>query len=249
MHLRIRLKTRNAKGLLLLVVVSLILFNGLQAIASPSGPTIIFIANETKQPSSATKINTTGGSITTVYLNATTQNNRWKAYVGNVTGTMTLDDGNDNTLFDWTLSEVNGEIYATRFSGSINWSGINCSNTTHIELENIALNHTNKDDNLTTTFSSTLHQQFYVGTRQILADTCRSVHTYVNNTAQSSRFEELVLYDGTNSTNGNIVYATPLERDQYGFDQGIYDFQMIVPEVGLSDWTSSTAYYFYAELT
>ena len=28
-----------------------------------------------------------------------------------------------------------------------------------------------------------------------------------------------------------------------------YDFQMIVPEVGLDSWTSSTAYYFYVELS
>jgi hypothetical protein len=217
--------------------------------AAPTGPTIVFIANETKQPASAAIINTSGGSITTVYLNATTQNLRWKAYVGNITGTLTLDDANDNTLFDWTIAQINGEIYATRFSGTINWSGVNCSNSTHISLENIALNHTNGDDNITATFSTQTHQQFFVGTREILANTCYSIHTFVNNTAQSTRFEEVILYDGTNTSNGNIIFATPLERDAHGFDNNTYDFQMIVPEVGLATWASSTAYYFYAELT
>jgi hypothetical protein len=243
------LKKNLAQGMLFIVAVILIITGTIETMAAPTGPTITFITNETKQPSNAAIINTSGGSISTVFLNATTQNVRWKAYVGNVTGTLTLDDASDNTLFDWTLTDVDGEIYATRFGGAINWSGINCSNSTHIDLENFALNHTNKDDNLTATFNAQTHSGFYVGTRQILPNTCYSIHTYVNNTAQSSQFEELVLYDGTNTTNGNVIYATPLEQNQYGFDSGLYDFQMIVPEVGLSTWSSSTAYYFYAELS
>ncbi len=218
------------------------------ASAVPSGPTVTVLFNETKQPAAAKIINTSGGTITTIVLNATTQNTRWKAYVGNVTGRLVLDDGNDNTLFDWSLTNVVGEVYTTRFEGSINWSGINCSNQTHIANENVALNHTNKDDNITTTFNTQVHSGFYTGTRQILSNTCFSVHTYVNSTSQQSMFEEVVLYDGTNATNGNIVYASILERDAYGFDNQTYDFQMIVPEVGLSGFSGSTGYYFYAEL-
>jgi hypothetical protein len=238
---------KNASIALLLLLLAALALSS--AYAVPSGPTIVFIANETKQPSGATIINTTGGSITTVYLNATTQNLRWKGYVGNVSGSLTLDDASDNTLFDWTLTDINGQIYATRYSGSINWSGVNCSNSTHVSLESIALNHTSKDDNISSTFSTQTHREFYVGTKQILQNTCYSVHTYVNSTAQSSLFEEVILYDGTNSSNGNTIFATPLEQNRYGFDNATYDFQMILPEVALPTWTSSTAYYFYAELT
>lgn len=232
-----------------LIALTILLANLILVNAVPSGPTVTFISNETKQPSAARMINTTGGSITTIVLNATTQNPRWKAYVGNVTGTLTLDDANDNTIFDWTLTNVIGEIYATRFSGNINWSGVNCSNSTHISNENLALNHTNKDDNITATFNSQAHKGFFAGTREVLANTCFSVRTYVNSTSQSTRFEEVILYDGTNESNGNIIYATPLEQDAYGFDNSTYDFQMIVPENGLESWISSTAYYFYVELT
>ena len=234
---------------IVLITFVILLASPILVYAVPSGPTITFISNETKQPSAARMINTTGGSITTMMLNATTQNPRWKAYVGNVTGSLTLDDANDNTIFDWTLTNVIGEIYATRASGNINWTGTNCSNSTHISNENFALNHTNKDDNITKTFNSQSHNGFFAGTREILANTCSSVRTYVNSTSQSARFEEVILYDGTNASNGNIIYATPLEQDSYGFDNSTYDFQMIVPENGLATWASSTAYYFYVELT
>ena len=56
------------------------------------------------------------------------------------------------------------------------------------------------------------------------------------------------VHNNGDSTNGDIVYATILEQDAQGFDNNQYDFQMIVPEVGLT-WSSSTAYYFYVELT
>lgn len=231
---------------LLMIILSISLK---MAYAEPSGPTVNILSNETKQPSAAALINTSGGSITTVVLNATTQNLRWKAYVGNTTGTLTLDDANNNTIFDWTLTEVVGEIYATRTSQTINWTGLNCSNKTHISNEEIALNHTNKDDNITATFNQQTHQGFYAGTKQIKTNTCFSVHTYVNSTSQSTNFEEVILYDGTNETNGNVVYATILEQDKFGFNNNTFDFQMIVPEVGLPTWAGSTAYYFYVELT
>ena len=217
--------------------------------AVPSGPTITFISNETKGVSPTRFINTTGGSITTVVLNTTTQDLRWKAYVGNVTGKLTLDDANDNTLFDWTITNIAGEVYSTRSSESINWSGINCSNSTHISMEELSLNHSNRDDNITSTFNSQTHNGFFAGTRQILANTCFSVHTFVNSTRQQSRFEEVALYDSAIQGNGHVVYATPLEQDAYGFDNSTYDFQLIVPENGLPSFSSSTAYYFYVELT
>jgi hypothetical protein len=247
-------KTVNIKmaGMQITTCIALALFFLLLqshfALSAPSGPTITFVNNESKTPQPAALLNTSGGTITTVTLNVTSQNLRWKAYVGNITGTLTLDDASDNTIFDWALTEVNGEIYATRQQASINWTGINCSNSTHIELENVAMNHTNRDDNITATFSSQTHSAFYAGTSEILADTCHSVYTYVNSSSQQSYFEEVVLYDGTNVSNGNIVYATPLEKDVFGFDNETYDFQMILPERGLPTWTGSTAYYFYVEL-
>jgi len=218
--------------------------------AAPVGPTVTYSATETAPTREAALINTSGGSITTMVLNATTQNLRWKAFVGNVTGSLTLDDAENYTVFDWSLSSVIGEVYATRSSDTVTWSNINCSNATHILNEEMALNHiSNPDDNISTTFSVKDHEQFYVGTRLMTTDSCFSLHTYVNDAPQSADFEEVVLYDGTNHTNGDVVYATPLEQDVQGFDTASYDFQMIVPENGLATWQSSTAYYFYVELT
>ncbi len=239
------MRTKNS---MLIMLIAFLLASAILTYAAPSGPIVTLVSNETKSAAPATKINTTGGSITIMKLNATTQNPRWKAYVGNVTGTLTLDDANDNSIFQWSLTRVTGEVYATRTSGNINWSGVNCSNSTHLGLEDVAMNHTNFDDNISRTFNAISHSGFFVGTREIIQNTCRSIHT-LNSSREQSRFEEVALYDGTNATNGNIIYSAPLQQDAPSFDNSTYDFQMIVPENGLATWSSSTAYYFYVELT
>jgi len=231
------------------IVITLIflmtIINTPNIVAVPSGPTVTTVRNETATPASAALINTSGGSITTMVLNATTQNLRWKAYVGNVTGTLTLDDANSYSIFDWSITTLVGEVYATRGSSTISWVNIDCATPANITNEEIAINHTsNPNDNISTTFNTQDHRSFYVGSVEITENDCYSVHTYVNNSEQSSNFEEILLHDKT-----SMVYATIIENNAMGYRPNeTYDFQMIVPEVGLESWTSSTAYYFYVEL-
>lgn len=251
--------------------------------AAPSGPTATVSGNTTKNAASTTKINSTinnsispGGFIFTMNLDSVQQDTRWKGYVGNVTGTLTLDDAADNTLFSWSLSSVTGEVYATRASGNVNWSGINCtwiadgrvnksddtfniskSNRTPEHNENIALSHTNKDDNITATFDLRNHSSITVGSVVIGKDQCFSVQTYQRDAAQvfsdsdNANFTQVILYDAAyNITNGNVVYETKIEGDITGYRSGdTYDFQIILPESGAVGFTASTAYYFYVELT
>jgi hypothetical protein len=76
--------------------------------------------------------------------------------------------------------------------------------------------------------------------------TCRSIATYVNDTAQASlesaSFQEMLLQDGYN----RMVYATLINQNTTGYNNQKYDFQMIVAE---NEWqTTPTTYYLYVEL-
>ena len=253
----------NKKKMYLFYILSLLLFTlvlleNIEAL--PLGPVnITTVANETGPTTSGYMLNTSGGQITTVIINGTTQNMRWKAYVGNVTGKLALQDATGSTIYDWTLTAtIAGEIYASR-SSSVSWADINCTwagtgnknsvNRTVEEQENYIINHTNPDDNISKTFNTINHSSFYVGNIRIPMNTCYSAHTYKNSSAQSGDFEEILLYDNSTSAyNGHVVYSTILENDMSGFDNFYYDFQMIVPENGAVGWTSSTAYYFFVEL-
>lgn len=210
----------------------------------PEGPGFLNItSNETKETQSSEVVNISGGYIATINITTTVQNPRWKAFVGDVSGSFTLDDSSGSTIYDWTSTVTSGRIYATRDSGSIEWSSVNCSNTTQLEAENTAMSHNNTYDNITATFSDTTHNPFWVGGVSIGQNECPTLNTYVDNSTQDTDFEEMALYDGT-----SIIYATILENDADGFDENNYDFQMIVPENGANGFSGATAYYIYVEV-
>ena len=53
------------------------------------------------------------GNITELNIVGTTITQTWQGFVGNVSGTITLDDSENNTLINWSLGDPEGEVYAT----------------------------------------------------------------------------------------------------------------------------------------
>jgi hypothetical protein len=242
----IRYKT-NIILMILFVIVIIFSISFCYAANNPQGPdSIVLNSNTTKTTPGPQILNISGGYIASINLSAKIQDVRWKAFVGIVSGSFTLQDSSGATIYNWTMSSTTGKIYASRNSSIVSWTNINCSNFTWLNQENIAMNNTNANDNLTVTFNTTAgatHRAFSVGSVSISNNTCPTLNTFVNNASQDTSFEEMALYD-----NVNIVYATILESRIPGYNNLSYDFQMIVPENGLSTFQGSTAYYLYVEL-
>ncbi|MFA6073388.1 MAG: hypothetical protein WC758_04710 [Candidatus Woesearchaeota archaeon] len=214
--------------------------------AEPGGTTIS--ANSTNLGRTSTPANRSdpGGTITTMLLDAVQQNAQWKAYVGNISGSLTLDDSAGNTIYEWSLgaASVTGEIFASR-SNSVTWSNINCSNITTVQSEQTALGITDTTtDSIKNTFNYTVHPALVVAGRSITQNTCNATSTFVSGARQSqasATFPELLLHDNT-----NLVYATILTQDDTGYGGSeTYDFQMIIAD---NPSVTSSMYYFYAEL-
>jgi len=228
-----------------IIVLALILSLSF-VIAGPTGVSITSNTTQTVAETAASSLTTAGGTFTTMVLNGTFQNLRWKAYVGNVTGILTLDDSNGYTIYNWNLTSIAGEVYVSRNS-TISWSSITCASGSRLSAEQqfLSMNDTSVDS-INKTFNTTTHKSFYVGTTQIANSTCRNIATYINDTKQSvsetSKFQEVLLSDSV-----NMVYAVILEDNVLGFDTSRYDFQLIVPEDDTK--TTPTTYYFYAEIS
>ncbi len=281
--LRTITKHGRLNTLILITVLSVALSFFLVAVnAIPIGPSVSVLSNTTAVNTPGTLVSSTingtispGGYIFTIGLTGTQQNNRWKAYVGNVTGTLTLDDASTNTIFAWTLTTVSGEVYASR-ALNINWTGINCtwigdgyynasagrvnSNRTPEHNENKFLSHTGSSDNVSATFSTYNHSAMTIGSIRVGKNECFSAQTRQRDVVQTftdsdnANFTEILLYDGAlNKSSGNLVYASFIYQDANGYTllgtNETYDFQMIVPESGAIGFSGSTGYYFYVELT
>lgn len=202
---------------------------------------------------------------------------KWKAYVGNVSGEFALQDASGNAIYDWTIATITGELYATkeaptggsgRFQGGIpTWTNVSCANSTMIYDEESQFNHTAADeDSYRNTFKDGNYfnlTTFYAGERQVTdssvvgggAGGCFGAYLNSNNADQFSHWQEVVLTDGTYEDEGSgdldfdIVYATLLENNYAGFNNVPYDFQILLPESGLDGAQTATTYYFYVELT
>lgn len=234
--------------LVILALLFLLLFVA-AVTAAPTGPSKITYVSNSTMPASpgVARSGDERGTITTVLINVTQQSLYWKAYVGNVTGKITLDDISNYTIFDWTLAAAEGEVYATRKTTSVTWTGIKCVNNSAAETESLFLNHTiENSDSLNSTFGRNNHPLFYVGNTLFPANRCNyTINTYVNDTSQASSFKEVLLYD----TTGYVIYTALLNDSAKGYNNKYYDFQMLVGEKGQDGSVAAVPYYFYVELT
>ena len=203
------------------------------------------------------EVNASGGNLTQLNIDSLSQTSRWQGYYGNITGSIILDDANNNTFYDWALTTPTGEVYATNHSGTITWTlleclnnsadgpGFNCSgenevclNITTIEQEWYGMN-ANDSDGVDETFDST--GSITVG--DLTLSNCPATRLYENSSQSASHWNELLL---TQNNTHTLIYAAIVENNQYGFNNETWDFQMLVGDNGDDD--AVTPYYFYVEL-
>lgn len=239
-------------AVVVLIVVLLLAVAMFSALAVPEGPAVTFDSNSTRTALNGTGPRSDGkGVITVLKLNAFQQNLRWKAYLGNVTGTYVLQDAEGYNIYAWpSTSNVTGQVFISR-NASLAWSSINCTNSTITQNEETDINITDTAfDSITSTFNASNHTSFAVAERAMSG--CPAAYPYVNSTAQAgnssaNKFQEVLL--GTHDGNNVLVYAGLMDQDYSSYKNGTTtDFQMLVPDYGKTSITTLVQYYFFVEL-
>jgi len=239
------------------------------ASALPTGPTgpISPISSERMSAWGSQTVVAMAGNITQFNTDTSSVTRTWQGYFGNVTGNIVLGDSSNNTLYDWSVANPQGEIFAVRSATVPTWTAARCSNTSEIESEDTTLGNSIAidEDSVNRTFvvqgsteaqaaygSTLAHPTFYVASSQIDADDCAVAYMYNQSGSPSDRFRQVLLSDGSTVP---IIYTTFLAHtfspsaESTGFDGRTHDFQMIVGEDGHGTDTAATTYYFFAELS
>lgn len=231
-------------GALLVLTLVVILICVPNALAIVSGATVTNVSTDFGPTRSPQSLSNARGTISTITLDALQQNSRWKAYVGNVTGTLTLDDANNNSIYQWpTGSSVSGEVYASR-NASLDFTSVACAPQAIIDSEDSYFSNTGIDpSSINATFNSTDHTATTVN-GQVLSS-CPMTALYVSDAAvaqtSAAAFQQILI----NDSNNNLVFVSLMNDDAVGFDGRTFDFQMIVPE---NTTGAINDYYFYVEL-
>ncbi|MGV8150816.1 MAG: hypothetical protein ACP5NV_03760 [Candidatus Woesearchaeota archaeon] len=217
--------------------------------ALPTGPSapITPISSSRYSTSSAQTANAIAGNVTEINLNANAITQTWQGYFGNITGNILLGDASNNTFYNWALASPQGEIYATRTATVPVWANVRCSDETEISNEDtfIGADSGADADSINRTFTSQVHDAFFVGSVSIGQDTCYSTNLYNASGAQSVYFEEVLLSDDATH---EVIYTGLIDDNALGFDNRTHDFQIMVGEDGHSGDVATTTYYFYLEL-
>lgn len=233
-------------------------------LANPQGPSSINISNSGRNAANSNPvvIEAKAGNVTALVIDSTRVTQAWQGYYGNITGTITLDDSYNYTIFDWYLPDPEGEVYASNGS-SVTWADIYCLNLSangvqpgsgivqaingsQLEL-NFGINATDTDG-VNETFNDTFTGSFYIGSNVIdSSDGCAMTHPYTNE-AYNDDWDEILLSD-----NESIIFTSIIRKNGDGYQplsQDTFDFQMIVLENGHSGSESTnTNYYFYVEIS
>lgn len=268
------------RGLLvaMLLAVAIVQLLGM-ALADPSYPetlTTLSITRKTLQGAGSGQVVAYAGNVSEIDITQDQITKNWQGYYGEVTGRIILDDVVNMSLYRWDLVNPRGEVYATRNSTSINWTGGNIVCAVNIndsvtnesnpiyreELEmrtnsEVVFPTTQARDGVNETFNvSASHPAFNVSNNAFSANTCNhTTSLYVNDTAPNGApvprsFNETLIWSRSDRS---LIFMAYINPNQYGFNNSAdsssrYDFEMLVTEDGHLDDKLQTTYYFYVEL-
>jgi len=242
------------------IVVFIISIAGAYADALPSAPLGLEVGlNTTYNPENRgiVSIEAIAGNITALVLTGLGQTKAWQGYYGNITGTITLDDADNFTFYNWSSAEPQGQIYAT-LNNSIAWYHVECYDFVTDTLnwnviEGFYNIQTDDVDGVNETYNQTDHPVFTVADQNMTG--CPTTYIYQNDVYQQANFANVLLWDMTNNDTG-WIYTTLIEDKATGtfsdfvcYNNQLCDFQLLVNENGHGSDTALTTYYFWVELT
>ncbi len=232
---------------LLLILVTIAMTTNVLAV-QPFGANYTQI-NSTRAPiDQAQDHEAIAGNVTELDISGFSTTQTWQGYFGNVSGTIQLADSADNVMYNWSLADPEGEVYATENS-SVNWVGVACAvNATDGPILESMYGIASDDvDGVDETFYDRDHDLFYVNNVEFSQGECDMVAWIYGDDGQGNddEFEEVIIKGG----DGEYIFTSLLEESPVlGFDNRDHDFEMLVLEDGHGTDTDTTTYYFYVEL-
>ncbi|MGV8152546.1 MAG: hypothetical protein ACP5OG_05685 [Candidatus Nanoarchaeia archaeon] len=214
------------------------------ALVGPNGASYTNISEGRALADNATARTAFAGNTSEIAIFGYSTTQSWQGFYGNISGVIKLADSNNNVFYNWSAIDPKGQIYATR-TNSVDFSSIKCANSSEMLSEDYFIGAANMSDSVNNTFNKNNHPRVYIASKLIESNSCNSTNIYDEGGVQDINFYEILLSDDFS----NIVYTSIIEQDVLGFDARHHDFEMIVGENGRGTDTSTTLYYFYAEIS
>jgi len=206
------------------------------AFALPNGANVFPGTPETNTPAAGGAVKAEGGNVTLVNVGARSQTRVWQGYFGEVNGNLTLEDASADLFFNWSVTNPDGEVYASRNS-TMDFTTV--AGVTDCTVDETLTGPGRDKTSRTFALNATLTPAFEVGAISISSACQVFTHT---SSAPAFDFEEIII----NATGVTSIYTARINSDTVGFDGATHDYQMIVPD---DPGVAIQTYYFFAEFT
>jgi hypothetical protein len=210
---------------------------------------VTILSSERRTAPPPRNISAQGGNISRIRVNASQTTPAWQGFAGNISGQIVLDDASGDRFYRWNLTNISGEIYASRNSTLVFTSIFAVNDCT---VDEIFTGSGVRDRVNRTYFSNSNFVNFSVGTIAINTTTACAAYPFVNSSLQATTklFQNTILTPDGNLLNGsqinNSIYAGILQDfGVAGFDFQHYNFQLLVP---VNRTSTFLQYSIYAEL-
>ena len=118
------------RKIILIVVMVFSLVAAYFVVAVPEGPSTLDVLESTyKTAYPNVTNNASAGNVTHFNIVGKSMTQSWQGYAGNISGTISLEDSSGFVMYDWSLADPEGEIYAT-YMPTVDWTNgtITCWN-------------------------------------------------------------------------------------------------------------------------
>lgn len=186
-------------------------------------------------------ISTTGGYVYQFNLTTEDKTIRWVGLWGNVTGNIKLGTTTNN-FYTWGSVTDGSVLYATTKATGISVAAFNTTNGTYLDQIDTAYGYaTGLTDNVKSTYASS-------GTFQ---SPSMGAGILVNSTTVGA-WTDYAIRDGVGNiaTTDDVIWAVDILTNQAGFNSGLMDFELLIPEneePGDGEGVATT-YYLWMEL-
>ncbi len=229
MHINKKMR-KDVKNFLVFGLILVMTLLVLHQSTAQSGATVTEGTPETAVEGTAGNTTAEGGNITEINLSADSQTIHWQGFWGQVTGAIALEDASGNTMYNWSMGTMSGNVYIS--NESITWADLEAGEAA--DCNNIV---GTSSDSCTNTFNDG-SKTFTVAGTAIASVPIVQTFNYTG----SGTFDEGILED--NGGTGPWVYVATIYNNANTFKDGSADFQAIVPVNG----SNTITYYFWIEL-
>ncbi|PIT84156.1 hypothetical protein COU37_04815 [Candidatus Micrarchaeota archaeon CG10_big_fil_rev_8_21_14_0_10_45_29] len=188
-----------------------------------------------------------GGNVTELNLSIASVTLHWQGFYGSIVASLQIGTGSglaNGTLKQWNVSNISGQMYASR-SSTVDFTVLNSTSSNLSNLDDAFSFLQGANDAAINSGSNSANPAFNIGQYAVSANSFPLITS--RDDSGNEVWNEVIMRHATDGSPSDFVFVGILNNSGVAFNGDSAHFQIVVPEDSAGDATATT-YYFYGEI-